>query len=327
MSTIRPRQATLDRLNQHRATIRLPLEDVRNLSQWLRSEYGIRHFNSPEDFVEEAEATLGESECRTLDQMFEDRYEAGVREGDTAGLDVEFYQHIARDPVSGLVHSMKRSFILDAAALVTVILRETNCPGPVLDAGCNVGYHAAWLAHHLGVEVLGIDRSPAAIEYARNKTREQSRCNFQHAELENFADYGRFECVFVIDAFADDPDTFAAQFERIAQGLPAGGMLIVLDNKVPQLPENTRVTEIAAENELGYCLSDLVGGLHGCDVEDARWSWKAGVVFVKGNRRPLPPGLREGLRSEWAAFAEYANTAGVPEAEKTQAFFRANAQR
>ncbi len=64
-----------------------------------------------------------------------------------------------------------------------------RAPGRVLDLGCGPGLYASRLAG-LGCTCLGVDYSPASIEYAREQAqREGLRCTYQLADLRE-ADFG-----------------------------------------------------------------------------------------------------------------------------------------
>lgn len=57
---------------------------------------------------------------------------------------------------------------------VALCERIASWGGPVLDAGCGAGKHALWLQER-GVEVTGIDASPAAVEAARERGVDDAR--------------------------------------------------------------------------------------------------------------------------------------------------------
>ncbi len=57
---------------------------------------------------------------------------------------------------------------------VALLDRIASWGGPVLDAGCGAGKHALWLQDR-GVDVTGIDASPAAVEAARERGVDDAR--------------------------------------------------------------------------------------------------------------------------------------------------------
>ncbi|WP_306054871.1 class I SAM-dependent methyltransferase [Natronococcus wangiae] len=54
------------------------------------------------------------------------------------------------------------------------IERLRSLEGPVLDVGCGAGQHVCWLQDH-GVDVVGVDVSPGAVEAARSRGGEDVR--------------------------------------------------------------------------------------------------------------------------------------------------------
>jgi SAM-dependent methyltransferase len=72
------------------------------------------------------------------------------------------------------------------------------CPRPhrVLDVGCNAGLHALDWSRR-GVEVVGIDSAPVAIELARQRAAENPRLRFEVADLADpeFQRLGTFDLV------------------------------------------------------------------------------------------------------------------------------------
>ncbi len=84
----------------------------------------------------------------------------------------------------------------EAAEEVEAILQWCPRPGRVLDVGCNAGLHAIeW--SRLGVEVVGIDSAPVAIELARHRAAGNPRLRFEVADLAgpDFQRLGTFDLV------------------------------------------------------------------------------------------------------------------------------------
>jgi SAM-dependent methyltransferase len=87
----------------------------------------------------------------------------------------------------------------EAAEEVEAIL--TWCPRPrrVLDVGCNAGLHALEWARR-GVEVVGIDSAPVAIELARQRAVGDPRLRFEVSDLADpdLTRLGTFDLVTVL---------------------------------------------------------------------------------------------------------------------------------
>jgi SAM-dependent methyltransferase len=105
--------------------------------------------------------------------------------------------------------------------------------GRVLDLACGVGYGARILARDAAepVSVLGVDASPAAIAYAR----ERYACSgvaFAVGDATSFADAAGFDAVVSLETIEhlEDPAAFAA---RLVSLLRPGGLLVA---SVPTTP-------------------------------------------------------------------------------------------
>jgi SAM-dependent methyltransferase len=103
--------------------------------------------------------------------------------------------------------------------------------GRALEVGCGTGTNATWLARQ-GLDVLGIDVSPSAIEKARARQRAQGvESHFAVLDFLEAAPPGApFDFVFDRGCFhifdeADDRDRFAA---RVAEALGSDGVWLSL---------------------------------------------------------------------------------------------------
>jgi SAM-dependent methyltransferase len=87
----------------------------------------------------------------------------------------------------------------EAAEEVEAILHWCPRPGRVLDVGCNAGLHALEWSRR-GVEVVGIDSAPVAIELARQRAGRDPRLRFEVADLADpdFQRLGTFDLVTVL---------------------------------------------------------------------------------------------------------------------------------
>jgi SAM-dependent methyltransferase len=101
---------------------------------------------------------------------------------------------------------------------------------PVLDSGCGSGEHALLLAER-GMEVVGIDVSPRAIELAIEKaSRRGLEVEFQVGDVLNLERLGRhFASVIDSAVFHVFDDTDRARYvESLASVLEPGGLLFLL---------------------------------------------------------------------------------------------------
>jgi 2-polyprenyl-3-methyl-5-hydroxy-6-metoxy-1,4-benzoquinol methylase len=314
----------LSRLDAERLTIRQPLRIVSELSDWLEDRYGIVYVDSMEHWNRLfTDSSLTEEEKHHFGEVYETRAEAVATGCCTQEMDTEFFDLIARDPLSGLVHTWKRSLILDGAAFLTTVLEATKNEGPILDVGCNVGYHASWIARRLRLPVVGIDTSREAIDYAIEKAEGNELCDFRHGDVTALTENEHFDCIYSSDALSRETGEFVEQVDALAQKLKTGGLLIFLDDEMESLLLNDEFAALADRHALGYCLTDITGGF---SPEEVGWESKQCVVFLKGVRQQVPHDLVEQATSTWPVFASYANTPDIPCSEKTQAFFRAKAK-
>jgi SAM-dependent methyltransferase len=103
------------------------------------------------------------------------------------------------------------------------VLRELS--GRVLDVGCGVGRHLLWLQEH-GVEVVGIDHSPGAVEVARARGCREVYLGTV-ADLDFPADYFDAAIMFGNNAgIGGNIEGCRAMFRRLARWVRPGGRLI-----------------------------------------------------------------------------------------------------
>lgn len=108
----------------------------------------------------------------------------------------------------------------------------------VLDAGCGVGYGTAHLAH-AARRVVGVDRDPETIEYARRRYG-SGRIEFLQADLLDLpleSDSFDTACSFETIEHVPDPEALVAQLRRVTR---PGGVCCV---STPRVDETTRNPE------------------------------------------------------------------------------------
>jgi len=101
---------------------------------------------------------------------------------------------------------------------------------PVLDCGCGTGENALMLAER-GMEVVGVDFAPAAIEAARRKIAERAlRVDFQVADALDLGRLGRrFRTVIDSGVFHTFSDAERGKYvESLGRVLEPGGVLYLL---------------------------------------------------------------------------------------------------
>jgi len=121
-------------------------------------------------------------------------------------------------------------------AWVSLIESET-IPAPILDSGCGTGEHTLMLAER-GLEVLGVDLSPVAIDRARQNARRRGmKADFVVGDVLRLQELDR-RFATVIDSAVfhvfDDPDRarYVASLESVVE--PGGVVhLLAFSDKVP----------------------------------------------------------------------------------------------
>jgi SAM-dependent methyltransferase len=117
----------------------------------------------------------------------------------------------------------------EAAEEVEAVLEWRARPRRVLDVGCNAGLHALEWARR-GVEVVGIDSAPVAIELARQRAGGNPRLRFEVADLAD-PDLGRlgtFDLVTVLGGVFNciPRSALVPAFRAIRAALEPGGDLV-----------------------------------------------------------------------------------------------------
>ena len=107
----------------------------------------------------------------------------------------------------------------------------------VLDLCCGIAGPGRFLTRELGCSYLGVDRSAASIEIARERARGLS-CRFEVAEVPPLPP-GRFDVVLLLETMLAFPDK-ATLIDRIAGALDAGGRFAFTLEEGAPLAESER---------------------------------------------------------------------------------------
>jgi SAM-dependent methyltransferase len=310
----RQREDVCRHLADDKRRLGLPLLAVRGIDEYLRAEWNIAPPVHPSGWAEELARVSGADLYHRYRNLHDQRATYVCRGKEAPShLDSRFYDLIADDRISGFIHSQKRVFILDAAALLVHLATRLEAVGPVLDVGCHIGYHAILLGRETGREVLGIDRSGPAIEAARRKTPPGLNIRFDTTPLKAGAFSQHFDFVYAVDSVAPIGNNLA----NLSRVLKPHGVLMLV-NRLSYFEDGQFRRDLTAAG-LGFGLADVIGGWLG---EGREFAGTAVLVLIKGTEKPLPPDLRRQTEEGWAFFTDYANEPTTPRDEKTQAFFR-----
>lgn len=232
-----------------------------------------------------------------------------------------WYNHLADERCLPASLSDRRTFILEATAFVHALVNTLQISGSILDVGCYVGCHAAWLARHATEEVIGIDCSTRAIHCASKKAVGLERVSFEVVDYMRDLPSEGHELAFAADAWGDDSQCFVRLLRFLSDSLADGGVAVVIGNDGKMCKTET-MRKHAIAQRLAFGFDTWVGGYTGRQRD---YQFKRAVVFLKGVDSPVPPALTalDGLMDE---FSKYADCPDVPESEKTIAFWRARSQ-
>lgn len=305
-------------LEKQKVSLAVTWEQLTRLDEFLAVRFGIGQLPDRLDWWGSLEATCGAAlarEYRSLHERQAEYYSAGRRPPHT--LERAFYNLIAQDPLFGLVHSQKRPFILDAAALLTRLVEVGGIRGPALDVGCNGGYHVLWLAAQGGLSsVLGIDDASACVAYAERMAASsittETTVAFKAAAFGDQAGAGAYELLYSIDGGLTIEDSRAIRIA--AKSLCDGGVLVVCQRAPARWSAPIKEAESLG---LGLVILDVVGGWDGRE-----FGAEPVFVFVKGATSGCPRDPKAESESIWVpGFRDYANS-GVRPFEKNQAYYR-----
>jgi SAM-dependent methyltransferase len=311
------RDRLLEELQTHKTAIALPLERLRAIDRHLESVWEIvlpeKGASSWEDLVGPgADPAAVERYRKAHDTVAEalrgrDRY-AQVRSLST------LYDALAHTAVLGPVTSKRRPFIIDSIAVALGLSSHLHLER-IIDVGCHAGTITSVLASELGRRVVGVDPSPAAIEFARaHATRgaefEVSSVPFDSTE--------RFDLLVSIDSFPHDDRRLPDFLKGVANLLVPNGVALIVS---PDWVSNANdLHNHCGSVGLSFGYADVVGGFGDFPP---KFEVEGLVVLLKGGTRMFPSNLKPLMENEWEQFRRYANDSSTPPREKTQAFERA----
>jgi 2-polyprenyl-3-methyl-5-hydroxy-6-metoxy-1,4-benzoquinol methylase len=292
----------------------LPLQAVTGIDQYLRTEWGIVPPTNPAVWDKQL-ARIAGTDLHSRFRYLHDKQASYLLRGKEPPRETvaRFYDLISDDRISGFIHSQKRAYILDAAALLVYLIPQLEIAGPVLDVGCHIGYHAILIGRQTGREVVGIDKSVVAIQVAKRKTPPSLNVRFDTTPLKTDTLKERFDFVYAVDSTIPTGDNLVA----LSQVLRPNGVLI-LAHAFDAFADSSFARNLLAAG-LGFGFADVTGGWIG---EGRGFSDTTVVVLIKGTNTPLPQDFRQEIEQGWNFFKEYANDPTTPWDEKTQAFFR-----
>ena len=186
---------------------------------------------------------------------------------------------------------------------------------------------AARLARHPELDMTGIDLCRPALELGRGRCEELDRpVRFLCADARAAKWPERFQVVMAIDVLPDGAEDVAACLQQFSRLLSDDGLLVVSSG----LPvgetwgqgqgQGQGIGEVLSEARLGLLAVGCLGGCPGVGLEPLA---QAVMVFRRGGE---PMAWHEDQAElawhGWPEFLDYAADPGIPDREKTQAWFR-----
>lgn len=312
--SVKERESVLERIGAARQIIALLPEQVKALDEQLAHGWEIDFLNAArlEDLVP-AESPFWQAHDAVAESM-----RMGASRAVVQALESKLYDAIANSSVLGPVTSQRRAMILDAVAITAGLVKALEIKGPILDAGCHVGFAASILAKILPNEIAGIDPSKAAIESGLSHPSMESRVDLHVSGLP-WRTEKRFELVLAISSMPDLRRGGREFLRGISDVLIDGGISVIVAGWWHDA-DVERVRALLKASRMGFGYADVVGGYQGVPLQ---FESQGVVILVKGGTRVFPRRVGAAIEAEWPIFRDYANDRSTLFREKTQAFERA----
>jgi hypothetical protein len=301
----------------------LSVGEVEEVDQYLRHEWKISlRTGHSEDF-----AALNVLSKRVGDRFFslwKTRSDYLQRETPIPPeIENEFYNLVAEPALTGLIHSEKRTFILDE---ICVSLAISKCLPPnarILDVGGNSGYLSQFVARkHSDKSVVCEDFSTAAIKQA--ESRAAGLPNFQPVVADYMDGWSlSADCHLVIACDASFPSRLESLLNYCMPRVQNNGFFLLVSDLPKDVRSRNQLCKHLSQEGFNLLDIDLVGGL--LEIEDGQdcYAGKPCLLLQKSGDGFLPDELEKLAQRHWPAFATYANNTKTPPSEKTQAYFNA----
>jgi SAM-dependent methyltransferase len=308
------RESVLERTGAARQSIALLPEQVRALDEQLAHSWNIDFLQAAGlDHLIPADSPYWQAHGAVCDAKM-----TGVSHAVVEQREAKLYDAIASSSAMGPATSQRRALILDAIAMAAGLVKALDIKGPILDAGCHVGFAASILAKMLPNEIAGIDPSQTSIETGRGHPSMDSRVSLYVGRLP-WRTEKRFELALAISSMPS-LKRGAGEFLRGVSDLLHDGGIAVTVSAWWHDADVDRVRAMLKVLRLGFGYADVVGGYQGMPL---KFESEGVVILIKGGTRLFPRRVRAAMEAEWPLFQPYANDRSTALREKTQAFERA----
>jgi SAM-dependent methyltransferase len=165
----------------------LLLQSLRSHLAW----WGLKRFTSDADYFAWQRIELSSADLIQLRKVAEQKHEGGHLD------EVAFYDRSAQPQILPVLYSQRYEYYIEVGSRVAAHLGDA---ADILDFGCGVGILTTfYAAQYPEKQFLGVDRSPASIVVARERTQDLGLANL------------RFECVDVeLHTIAEPHDLIVA---------------------------------------------------------------------------------------------------------------------
>ncbi len=298
----------------HNLQIKPKLNDVIAIDDYLEKTWGITspiNFNKREEIFlklagEKLYARIGNINSKRS------RYQERRREIPKE-IDTPFYDAVANEKISGFIHSEKHAYILDCAVILLHLIAHLKPNKPVVDIGCNIGYHCHCISTFLGVETLGLDPSANSIRVAKEKTGYECKAKFIHGTEKNLPNNQNYDFIFSFDSIELAPHTIIGISNKLING---GVWVTTFDDH----PDNlAKLKSNLQASNLGFGFLESYGGFLGDDFDG-----KVMLGVIKGGTSILPENPAELLEAKWKNFQAYANNVSTNTSKKTFMYSQAD---
>jgi hypothetical protein len=308
----------LEKVRKKKTLLSLPWAEMEELKQFLAHNFGIEQSSDGYDYFETIRDKCGDRIADEFETLNDIRALGTPSDGKEA--EKKFYDLICEDPLLGIVHSEKWTCIFEAMSYVTSLARLVGFKGTVLDIGCHAGYQTLWLGQALQCHSRGIDASRAAIHYART-VGEKLGLTPRVATFDK-VDFGKdsYSDLASLVLAAGLPMDLQELFEKAAAVMSDPGLFVWIGRDEKVYDDSVLRAALMAAG-LTIELMDVIGGW-GQEQGVAGFGADLVLVLRHGTDHRVPEDFQSETQSIWNHFAEYANTPGRPNDEKTIGQYR-----
>jgi predicted O-methyltransferase YrrM len=248
-----------------------------------------------------------------------DRIASGLKVSDE--LEREFYENIADEKLLSIVHSSKRSVIIDQICASYSVAQCLPNGSRILEVGSHAAHLGIYLASQTECSIISEDFSSRAIDLATFKGADLGRFR---ARVRNYCTWDGVAESFdlVIACCAGDKHSTPKLIEYCTKQVRQGGLLFFVGDDNLTASGRERVHHSLSSEGFTLVEADVAGGLE-LSGPEAGYGSRMLLVFLKDGVGSIPIDFGDIAGRHWRGFSEYANDPSTPESRKTQAWYNA----